>query len=104
MRHRSAEDVDRLERILIETHRAGPTRPLDEEWAQGVMRDVRREAREMPEKQMAWVERCVWRTAAAATAVAVLLVGSLFLYTGAETGELAALLPEEWEAGSAILE
>ena len=44
MTRRSKDDLDRLERSLAEIHRACPTPFVGDEWAQRVMRDVRREA------------------------------------------------------------
>lgn len=101
---RSKEDLDRLERGLVETHRARPTPLLGPEWAQRVMRDVRRDAAGIAGKRAAWVELYIWRTAAAAAVFAVIFAGSLFVYTGAEKGELTLLLSEEWETAPALLE
>jgi hypothetical protein len=104
MATRSKEDLDRLERSLVETHRVLPTPSLGPEWAQRVMRDVRRDAAGITGKRAAWIELYVWRTAAAAAAFAVILTGSLFVYGGAEKGELTAVLSEELESAPALLE
>jgi hypothetical protein len=103
MTTRSKEDLDRLERSLVETHRVLPTPSLGPEWAQRVMRDVRRDAAGIG-RRAAWIELYVWRTAAAAAAFAVILTGSLFVYGEAEKGELTAVLSEELESAPALLE
>jgi hypothetical protein len=104
MTTRSKEDLDRLERSLVETHRARPIPSLGPEWAQRVMREIRRDAVGIAGKRAAWVELYVWRTAAAAAVFAVIFAGSLFVSMGAEKGELTALLSEELEPAPALLE
>ena len=104
MARRNIEDLERLERLLVEAHRARPTPVLGEEWARNVMRDIRREAAASAGKRNAWVQLHVWRTAALAAAFALVFAGSLFLYSGAERGELTALLSEELESAPGLLE
>ena len=104
MARRNIEDLERLERLLVEAHRARPTPVLGEEWARNVMRDIRREAAASAEKRNAWVQLHVWRTAALAAAFALVFAGSLFLYSGAERGELTASLSEELESAPGLLE
>jgi len=104
MARHSKQDLGRLERLLVEAHRARPTPLLGEEWAQNVMRDIRREAAAHAGKRNGWVELHVWRTAALATAFALVFAGSLFLYGGVEKGELTVLLSEELESAPALLE
>ena len=104
MARRNIEDLERLERLLVEAHRARPTPVLGEEWARNVMRDIRREAAASAGKRNAWVQLHVWRTAALAAAFALVFAGSLFLYSGAEKGELTASLSEELESAPGLLE
>ena len=104
MARRNIEDLERLERLLVEAHRARPTPVLGEEWARNVMRDIRREAAASAGKRNAWVQLHVWRTAALAAAFALVFAGSLFLYRGAERGELTASLSEELESAPGLLE
>jgi anti-sigma-K factor RskA len=104
MARRNIEDLELLERLLVEAHRARPTPVLGEEWARNVMRDIRREAAASAGKRNAWVQLHVWRTAALAAAFALVFAGSLFLYSGAERGELTASLSEELESAPGLLE
>ena len=104
MARRNIEDLERLERLLVEAHRARPTPVLGEEWARNVMRDIRREAAASAGKRNAWVQLHVWRTAALAAAFALVFAGSQFLYSGAERGELTASLSEELESAPGLLE
>ena len=104
MTKRSRKDMAHLERILPKVHRDREVPPLDAGWAQAVMRDIRREAVHSPGEAGAWMEVCVWRSAAAAAAFAALLAGSAFFYAGADQGELTALLSEDLEPGPALFE
>ena len=81
MTRRSKDDLDRLERSLAEIHRACPTPFVGDEWAQRVMRDVRREAATAG-KRVRPIDVYVWRTAAVAATFAAIFAGSVFLYTG----------------------
>ena len=96
--------MDRLERTLANVQRNREVPPLDADWAQAVMRDIRREAAHSPGEAGVWVELFVWRSAAAAAAFAALLAGSAFFYVGTEQGELTALLSEDLEPGPALIE
>lgn len=106
MPNRSAEDLDRLERSLVAIHCARAVPSLQTEWTQRVMQDVRREAGTAAGRRVAWVERYVWRTAAVATAFALVFAGSLFFSNSVEVekGELSAFLSEELEAAPTLLE
>ena len=100
----SHKHMERLERVLAMVHRNREVPALDADWAQGVMRDIRRAAAHSPGEQGAWVTLYVWRSAAAAAAFAALLAGSAFFYGGADQGELTALLSEDLEPGPALIE
>ena len=104
MMKRSRKGMAHLERTLAKVHRDREVPPLDPDWAQTVMRDIRREAAHSPKEAGAWVELCVWRSAAAAAAFAALLAGSAFFYAGTDQGELTALLSEDLEPGPALIE
>ena len=104
MANHRRENFDRLERSLAETHSGLPVPELGSEWAGKVMRDIRREAGVAAGKRIGWMELYVWRTAALATAFALVFAGSLFLYSGVEKGELTALLSDELEPAPSLLE
>lgn len=96
----SDEDFNKLERALKEAHRARQEPSLGADWAGQVMQEIRRDAaglgRVMPSPRIA---RVVRRVAAIAAVLALVLVGSVLVYTGQDTVELAALLSEEFETG-----
>ena len=106
MTQHSREDLDRLERSLAQTYSAIPASHLGSEWAGKVMRDIRREAAVATGQRIGWAARHVWRTAALATAFALVFAGSLFFSNGVEVekGELSALLSEELEPAPSLLE
>lgn len=104
MVHRSGHDLDRLERRLAETYAALPAPEFGPGWDAKVMRDIRLKAAASAGKGIGWVELHVWRTAALATAFALVFAGSLFLYSGMEKGELTAFLSEELEPAPSLLE
>jgi hypothetical protein len=104
MMKRNHKRMERLERGLAKAHRDRDVPALGADWAQGVMRDIRRAAAHSPGEQGAWMELCVWRSAAAAAAFAAFLAGSAFFYAGADQGELTALLSEDLEPGPALIE
>jgi hypothetical protein len=101
---RSKDDLDRLERSLAQTYSALPTPAFGPEWAGKTMRDIRRKAAEAAESRTGWVERYVWRTGALAMAFALVFAGSLFIYPGAEKGEVTALLSDDLEPAPGLLE
>jgi len=101
---RSDDDLNRLERLLADVHRARPEPRLDAAWSLGVMRDIHREAAGVPQERSAWIERHVWRTAAAAAMFAVIFAGSALLYTDVETGDLTAVLAEGLDPAPALME
>lgn len=94
------EDFNKLERALAEAHRSREEPSLDADWVRCVMEDIRRHAarpwRVIPSLGIA---RIVRRAAAIAAVLALVLAGSLLVYTGEDTVELAALLSEEVEPG-----
>lgn len=101
----SDEDLDKLERALAESHRSRQEPSLGADWVRHVMQDIRREAAGTgPAMPSAGIARAVWRTAAVAAVLAVIVVGSVLVYTGQDTVELAALLSEEFEAGEPLVE
>ena len=101
----SDEDLDKLERALAESHRSRQEPSLGADWVRHVMQDVRREAAGpglmMPSPGIAHTVR---RAAAIAAVLALILVGSVLVYTGQDTVELAALLSEEFETGEPLVE
>lgn len=101
----SDEDLNKLERALAEAHRSGQEPTLGADWARHVMRDIRREAvghRHL--MQSTWIDRLVWQAAAVAAVLALIFAGSVLVYSGKDTVELAALLSDELEAGAPLAE
>ena len=101
MTRRSDEDLIKLERALAEAHRSRQEPALGADWVRHVMRDVRREEERaaMPFAGIAFV---VWRGAAVAATVALIVAASALVYTGQSEGELTALLSEDLEVGAPL--
>lgn len=92
------EDMQKLERALTEAHRARQEPSLGPDWARGVMRDIRHAA--APEGQRSivpGVEQFVWRTAAVAATVAVILTVSIVAMSPTSSTESAGSVAEEFE-------
>lgn len=101
----SDEDLNKLERALAEAHRSRQEPALGEDWAQHVMQDIRREAvghRHLV--QFTWIDGLVWRAAAVAAVLALIFAGSVLVYSGKDTLELAALLSDEFDPGTPLIE
>jgi hypothetical protein len=98
-------DLDTLERALTEAHRSRHEPVLRADWARHVMQDVRREAagRRHP-MEFPGVDRLVWRTAAAAAALALVLTGSVLFYTPGDATESSALWASEFDTAMAFIE
>lgn len=91
-------DIQKLERALTETHRARQASLLGATWAQSVMRDIsQRAAQERHRNIGPGAERLVWRTAAIAATVAVVLTIAIAAVSWTSSGESAGLLAEEFE-------
>ena len=99
------EGVDKLERALSEAHRSCQEPVLDAGWACHVMLDVRREAagRRHP-MEFPGVDRLVWRTATVAAGLAVVLAGTALVYSGKDAAESTALLSNEFDAATVLIE
>ena len=100
----SDDDLNKLERLLAQAHRARPEPRLDAAWSLGVMRDIRKEAADVPHERSAWIERHVWRTAAVAAMFAVIFAGSALLYTDVASGDLTAVLAEGLDPAPTLME
>jgi len=75
------EQINTLEQALVRAHQVKRQEAphFSSEWAQAVMRDVRRQAsREPPSSE---VSRVIWRAAAVVAVVSTLLVGSVLAWT-----------------------
>lgn len=60
------------------------------------MRDIRLEAAgQGPSMTALWLDRLVWRTAAAASVLALVFTGSVLVYTNRDAVELTSLLSNE---------
>lgn len=103
MIRRSDDDAAKLERALAEAHRARQEPAFGADWVRHVMRDVRREEERaaMPFAGIAFV---VWRGAAVAATVALIVAASSLVYTGQGEGELTALLSDDLEAAASLSE
>ncbi|HYM37012.1 MAG TPA: hypothetical protein VES96_01265 [Nitrospiraceae bacterium] len=103
MTQRSDEDFNKLERALAEAHRSRQEPVLGRDWIQHVMRDIRlEEARSAT--LFGGIALVVWRGAAVAATVALIVAASALVYTGQSEGELTALLSDELEAGVPLSE
>ncbi|HMV56462.1 MAG TPA: hypothetical protein PLY42_14135 [Nitrospira sp.] len=95
--------LEQIEPLLVQAHRSRGEVPVGEDWAQEVMRAIRREAAEHPAPSLlAWAEPVVWRVAAGAALVAVCFAGSVAIYTKQHAVPVAAVWLEEFDAGSAF--
>ena len=100
---RSDDDLNKLERLLADAHRARPEPRLDAAWSLGVMRDIRREAAGVPQERSAWIERHVWRTAAVAAMFAVDFCG-IRVVVHRRGNPLTAVLAEGLDPAPALME
>lgn len=92
------EDMQKLERALTEAHRARQEPSLGPDWARGVMRDIRHATvREEHRSIVPGAEQLVWRTAAVAATVAVILAVSIAALSLTGSTESAGSLAEEFE-------
>jgi hypothetical protein len=94
MSQRRREDqIDRLEQALRRAHtvKVQEAPHLSREWADDVMRDIRRHASREP--SFSEVSRVIWRAAAVVAVVSTLFVGSLLTWTaGQGDADFSALL------------
>src|SRR5688572_19395833 len=101
----SDEDLNKLERALAEGHRSRQEPSLGADWVRDLMQDIRREAAgRQNSMQFPGNPLLVWRTAAVAAVLALIVAGSVLVYAGKDTVELAALLSEEFETGELLVE
>ncbi|HKW85849.1 MAG TPA: hypothetical protein VJM82_02155 [Nitrospiraceae bacterium] len=99
------EDLDKLERALAEAHRSRQQPSLGVGWDRHVLRDIRQGAAEHRYPMMStWIDRLVWRAAAAAAVLALVFAGSVAVYSSKDTVELASLLSDEFDAGTPLIE
>lgn len=103
MTRRSDEDAVKLERALAEAYRSRQEPALGSDWLRHVMRDIRREEERaaMPFAGIAFV---VWRGAAVAATVALIVAVTSLMYPGQGEGELTALLSDDLEAAASLSE
>jgi hypothetical protein len=90
------EDMRKLERALTEAHQARQAPSLGPGWAEQVMRDIRHV--EVQPKPQNGVEHLVWRTAAIAAAVTLIVTISMVVWPGTPSNEGMGLLTEEFES------
>jgi hypothetical protein len=104
MTRRSEDNLSKLERALAETHRCPQEPVLGGDWADRVMRDVRRGATGPADAMTArGMVRAVWRVAAVAAVVALSVAASVWVHNGGEAVELIAL-SDEFEGGAPLFE
>ena len=90
-RPRKEEQVDTLMHALRRAHEAQDAPPFSREWADGVMRDVHRQASR--EASSSEVPRVIWRAAAVIAVVSTLFVGSVLTWTARQgDADFSALL------------
>ncbi|HKN85796.1 MAG TPA: hypothetical protein VJV04_02945 [Nitrospiraceae bacterium] len=90
---RREERIDTLEQALMRAHQVKMqgVPHFSSEWAQDVMRDVRRRASREP--SFSEVSRVIWRAAAVVAVVSTLFVGSVLAWTaGQGDDDFSALL------------
>jgi hypothetical protein len=90
------ENMQKIERALIEAHRARSAPPLGQGWAEQLMQDIHRA--EVRPKPLHGVEQLVWRTAAIAAAVALIVTVSIVAWSWAPSNEGMGPLTEEFES------
>ncbi|MBI3355616.1 MAG: hypothetical protein HY038_02365 [Nitrospirae bacterium] len=89
------ENMQKLERALTEAHRARQAPLLGQGWAEQVMQDVRHAAPQAESKD--GVEYLVWRTAAIAATIALIVTVSMAASSWTPSNEGMRLLTEEFE-------
>jgi hypothetical protein len=83
--------ADKLERALMRAHELLEAPHFSREWADDVMRDVRRQA--SLEASFSEVPHVIWRAAAVVAVVSTLFVGSVLTWTaGQDDADFTALL------------
>ena len=83
--------VDKLERAVMLAHEVQEAPHFSLEWADGVMRDIRRQASR--EASFSEVPRVIWRAAAVIAVVSTLFVGSVLTWTARQgDADFSALL------------
>ena len=88
---RREEQIDILEQALMQAHRVQESPHFSRQWADDVMREVRRQASREP--SFSEVSRVLWRVAAVVTVVSTLFVGSVLTWTaGQGDTDFSALL------------
>jgi hypothetical protein len=99
------ERLRKLERALIEAHRARLTPPWEPGWVQGVMHEVRRAVKpRSPVYHEHDVPHLVWQAASIAAVLAVLLTVSLLMGSPKSVNEETGLMAEDVEMGSLFFE
>ena len=95
------EKMKRLEGILTETHRNRPEPLLGPDWGNGVMREICRLAAQQDRwSESPRVELLVWRTAAVAATVAIVLTMSILALSWVGVTDNASMLVEEAEVAA----
>lgn len=97
MPHRPDEDLQRVERIFTDVYRDAPVPMLGERVIPAVMRDIRHLGHEDRWKSSVGIDHLVWRTAAVAATVVLLLAMLTVGLMRPMTGE-SLLLAEEFES------
>ncbi len=99
------DKMQRLERALSEAHRHRSEPALGPAWLRSVMWDVRRASSEESRPNGGFVvEQQVWRAAALAAAVALVLTFSLVVLSWTGLGESPEMLVEEFEIAALLSE
>lgn len=101
MNARHKKTLDQVEQVLAKAHCVREDIVVGPDWAQDIMREVRRgDAVPRGSSMLAWAEPLVWRVAGGAALAAVLFVGSVLVYTSQRSAPVTAFWMEELDAGA----
>lgn len=89
----------KLEHTLARVHQGRQTTVLEQEWTDGVMRQVRRTMQQAtPTSADRCVERLIWQSAAVAAVVALIMTLSFMIWSPGVPREGSRLVAEEFES------
>lgn len=99
------KDMQKLERALTEAHRARQTPRLGTDWALRALRDIRHAAIQEGHRSIGpGIEQLVWRTAAVAATVMLIVTVSMVAWSWTTSNEEVGMLTEEFESASLLFD
>ncbi|MEK6803661.1 MAG: hypothetical protein AABZ34_13510 [Nitrospirota bacterium] len=102
---RHKKSLEKVEQVFAQAHRLRVDIVVGPDWAQDIMREVRRgDAEQRGPSMLAWAEPLVWRVAGGAALAAVLFAGSVLVYTSQRSAPVTAFWMEELDAGAPLPE